>query len=103
MLHVSVREEHNGVMHMRALHLHDLLKMIGLLVFLSSASQNLLVKFAQLVKCNIFPVKFPFIFIFLANSKKFFFNKSVISRFRKNSDLCKIKCVTQQYHRNEEN
>lgn len=57
MLHVSVQEEHNGVMHMRALHLHDLLKMIGLLVFLSSASQNLLVKFAQLVKCNIFPVK----------------------------------------------
>lgn len=73
MLHVSVQEEHNGVMHMRALHLHDLLKMIGLLVFLSSASQNLLVKFAQLVKCNIFPVKFPFIFI--ANSKKFFLIK----------------------------
>lgn len=63
------------MMHMRALHLHDLLKMIGLLVFLSSASQNLLVKFAQLVKCNIFPVKFPFIFIFLANSKKFFLIK----------------------------
>lgn len=64
MLHVSVQEEHNGVMHMRALHLHDLLKMISLLVFLSSASQNLLVKFVQLVKCNIFPVNFPFIFYF---------------------------------------
>lgn len=63
MLHVSVQEEHNGVMHMRALHLHGLLKMIGLLVFLSSASQNLLVKFAQLVKCNIFPIKLKFFLI----------------------------------------